>query len=394
MSGTFAFDLTSEPPGPTSPRTGVVTTAHGEFPTPAFMPVGTLANVKTLLPGEVTATGAGIMLVNAYHLYLRPGHELVAKLGGVHRFMGWDGPVLSDSGGFQVFSLSNLRKVSEDGVRFRSHIDGSEHQFTPELAMEVQAALGVDIAMPLDHVLAGESAYEAARDAVERTLRWFQRCRVAQPQLATFAIVQGGIHEELRRFHAREAALLDAPGYSIGGLSVGESKDLMWQMTAVVTAELPATKPRYLMGVGSPEDLVNAVGLGVDMFDCVLPTRLGRNGALFTDHGRVNIRNARFREDPGPVDLNCDCATCTGFSMAYVHHLFRNDELLGYRLATIHNVRYLVRLCERMRAALTAGEFDEFAEEFLGGYLPVDERIRREQKRKWEERGKPVSGGV
>ncbi len=381
------------PAGPTSPRTGVVTTGHGSFPTPAFMPVGTLANVKTLLPGEVKATGAGVMLVNAYHLYLRPGHELVAKLGGVHRFMGWDGPVLSDSGGFQVFSLSNLRKVSEDGVRFRSHIDGSEHQFTPELAMEVQAALGVDVAMPLDHVLAGESAYEPARDAVERTLRWFERCRVAQPQLATFAIVQGGIHEELRRFHAREAAKLDAPGYSIGGLSVGESKDLMWAMTGVVTAELPSTKPRYLMGVGSPEDLVNAVGLGVDMFDCVLPTRLGRNGALFTDHGRVNIRNARFREDPGPVDPGCDCATCTGFSMAYVHHLFRNDELLGYRLATIHNVRYLVRLCERMRVAITAGEFDAFAEEFLGGYLPVDERVRREQKRKWEERGKPVSGG-
>ncbi len=386
----FGFQLTNQPAGPSSPRTGVVTTAHGSFPTPAFMPVGTLANVKALLPDEVRATGAGIMLVNAYHLYLRPGHELVRKMGGVHQFMRWDGPVLSDSGGFQVFSLSNLRKVSEEGVRFRSHIDGSEHQYTPELAMEVQAALGVDIAMPLDHVLPGESEFEPARDAVERTLRWFERCRTAQPGLTTFAIVQGGTHEELRRFHAREAAAADAPGYSIGGLSVGESKDLMWAMTRVVTHELPETKPRYLMGVGSPEDLVNAVGLGVDMFDCVLPTRLGRNGALFTDGGRVNIRNARFREDAEPVDAGCDCLTCREFSMAYVHHLFRNDELLGYRLATIHNVRYLVRLCERMRLAIGEGTFAEFAEEYLGRYLPVDERVRRKQKRKWEERGGKV----
>ena len=326
------------------------------------------------------------MLVNAYHLYLRPGPELVAKIGGVHRFMRWDGPVLSDSGGFQVFSLSNLRKVTEEGVRFRSHIDGSEHQYTPELAMEVQAALGVDIAMPLDHVLAGESAFEPARDAVERTLRWFERCRMAQPALTTFAIVQGGAHEELRRFHAREAAQADAPGYSIGGLSVGETKEQMWAMTAFVNEQLPVTKPRYLMGVGSPEDLVNAVGLGVDMFDCVLPTRLGRNGALFTDHGRVNIRNARYREDPGPIDPSCDCQLCGSFSMAYVHHLFRNSELLGYRLATAHNVRYLVRLCERMRAAITAGVFEEFAAEFLGRYSPVDERVRREQKERYRTR--------
>jgi queuine tRNA-ribosyltransferase len=383
----FSFRLTSEPSSPVAPRTGVLTTAHGSIRTPAFMPVGTLANVKTLLPAEVRATGAEIMLVNAYHLYLRPGHELVAKMGGVHRFMRWDGPVLSDSGGFQVFSLSNLRKVSEEGVRFRSHIDGSEHHYTPELAMEVQAALDVDIAMPLDHVLPGESEYEPARDAVERTLRWFERCRAAQPGLTTFAIVQGGTHEELRRFHAREAAATDAPGYSIGGLSVGESKDEMWAMTAVVNELLPEAKPRYLMGVGSPEDLVNAVALGVDMFDCVLPTRLGRNGALFTDAGRVNIRNARYREDPEPIDPACDCGMCASFSMSYVHHLFRNDELLGYRLATMHNVRYLVRLCERMRTAIWEGRFGEFAEEYLGRYLPVDERVRREQKLRYLARG-------
>jgi queuine tRNA-ribosyltransferase len=386
MTGAFAFELTSNPDGPVSPRAGLVTTARGSFPTPAFMPVGTLANVKTLLPEEVRATGAGIMLVNAYHLYLRPGHELVAKMGGVHQFMGWDGPVLSDSGGFQVFSLSNLRKVSEEGVRFRSHIDGSEHHYTPELAMEVQAALGVDIAMPLDQVLPGESGYEPARDAVERTLRWFERCRAAQPGLTTFAIVQGGTHEELRRFHAREASAAGAPGYSIGGLSVGETKDEMWSTTAVVNEVLPVAKPRYLMGVGSPEDLVNAVGLGVDMFDCVLPTRLGRNGALFTDSGRVNIRNSRFREDPGSVERGCDCVMCGRFSMAYVHHLFRNDELLGYRLATLHNIRYLVRLCGRMRKAIADGSFSEFAEEYLGRYLPVDERVRREQKARYQSR--------
>lgn len=380
----FHFRLTSSPGSPVAPRTGVVTTAHGSFQTPAFMPVGTLATVKTLLPEEVAATGAGILLVNAYHLYLRPGHELIARMGGVHRFMGWNGPILSDSGGFQVFSLAGLRKVTEQGVTFRSHIDGSEHFYTPELAMEVQAALGVDIAMPLDHVLPGTSGEPAAREAVERTLRWYERCRVARPGLTTFAIIQGGVHEPLRRFHAREAVAAGAPGYSIGGLSVGESKDLMWAMTAVVTAELPVDRPRYLMGVGSPEDLVNAVARGVDMFDCVLATRLGRNGALFTDDGRVNIRNARFRDDPAPIDQDCDCLFCTRFSMAYLHHLFRNDEMLGYRLATIHNVRYLVRLCERMREAIAAGRFADFATEYLGRYRPTDERTRMEQKARWQ----------
>jgi len=307
-------------------------------------------------------------------------------MGGVHRFMGWDGPILTDSGGFQVFSLSGLRKVSEEGVKFRSHIDGSEHFYTPELAMEVQAALGVDIAMPLDHVLPGTSDEPAAEDAVGRTLRWYERCRAAQPALATFAIIQGGVYERLRQQHAREAVAAGAPGFSIGGLSVGESKDVMWAMTAVVTAELPVARPRYLMGVGSPEDLVNAVGRGVDMFDCVLATRLGRNGALFTDAGRANVGNAKYREDPGPIDPECDCLLCRRFSMAYLHHLFRNDELLGYRLATIHNVRYLVRLCERMRAAIAAGQFEAFAAEYLGRYRTTDEATRMEQKARWTAR--------
>lgn len=350
------------------------------------MPVGTLANVKTLLPDEVAATGAEILLVNAYHLYLRPGHELIERLGGVHKFMKWDGPILSDSGGFQVFSLAALRKVDEHGVRFRSHIDGSEHEYTPELAIDVQRALGVDIAMPLDHVVPGLSPEPEARQAAERTLRWYERCRKAAGDFTVFAIVQGGIHPELRSWHARSLAELDAPGYSIGGLSVGEAKADMWAMTEAVNTELPLEKPRYLMGVGSPEDLVNGVARGVDMFDCVLPTRLGRNGALFTDDGRVNIRNTRFREEPTAVDPDCDCLTCQRFSAAYLHHLFRNDELLGYRLATIHNVRYLVRLAERMREAITEGHFEAFADDFLGRYRPTDERTRAQQKARWLER--------
>lgn len=379
----FAFHLTSSDRSPVAPRTGVITTARGEIHTPAFMPVGTLATVKSLLPGEVAATGAEIMLVNAYHLYLRPGHALVAGMGGVHSFMDWPGPVLSDSGGFQVFSLARLGRVDESGVRFRSHIDGSEHFYTPELAMEVQRALGVDIAMPLDHVLPGQADHAHAQDAAERTLRWYERCRAAAGELPVFAIVQGGIHSDLRRWHARECATLDAPGYSIGGLSVGEAKSDMWAMVETVAAGLPAGRPRYLMGVGSPEDLVEAVARGVDMFDCVLPTRLGRNGSMFTGDGRANVRNARYREDPGPVDPGCDCLACTRFSMAYVHHLFRNEELLGYRLATIHNIRYLVRLMERARAAIEAGGFSEFAREFLGRYRPSDDQVRAEQKAKW-----------
>jgi queuine tRNA-ribosyltransferase len=379
----FSFRLTSEAAGPVAPRTGVITTARGEIRTPAFMPVGTLATVKALLPEEVDATGAGILLVNAYHLFLRPGQELVERLGGVHQFMGWEGPILSDSGGFQVFSLSRIRKVEEAGVRFRSHIDGSEHFYSPEVAMEVQRALGVDIAMPLDHVVPGDAPLDATREAAERTLRWYERCREAAGDLTTFGIVQGASHPELRRWHARELAALDAPGYSIGGLSVGESKETMLAILEITNAELPVAKPRYLMGVGSPEDLVEGIARGIDMFDCVLPTRLGRNGSLFTDDGRANVRNARYREDPGPIDPACDCALCTRFSMAYLHHLFRNEELLGYRLASIHNIRYLVRLTERAHAAIGAGHFAAFAKEFLARYRPSDAAVRAEQKGKW-----------
>ncbi|GAB4334882.1 MAG: tRNA guanosine(34) transglycosylase Tgt [Dehalococcoidia bacterium] len=375
-----------------APRTGVVTTPHGEFETPAFMPVGTLATVKSLLPEEVAATGARVLLVNAYHLYLRPGHELVRAMGGVHTFMDWHGPVLSDSGGFQVFSLARLREVDEQGVRFRSHIDGSEHTYTPELAMEVQRALGVDIAMPLDHVVPGDAPADVAADAMARTTRWYERCRRSAGHTPVFPIIQGGTAEALRRQHARELAAHDAPGYAIGGLSVGEAKDVQWAMTEAVCSELPIDRPRYLMGVGSPEDLVDGVARGIDMFDCVLPTRLGRNGGLFTDEGRVSIRAARFRDLREPVAPGCDCLACDRFSAAYLHHLFRNDELLGYRLATIHNLRYLQRLLERARAAIAEGRYQAFAAAFRARYRVADAGVRAEQRRRWAA-SKEAAGG-
>ena len=381
MSISFALDGGGE--GPATPRAGTITTARGTIVTPTFMPVGTLATVKALTPEEVMAAGAQIALVNAYHLYLRPGHELIQRLGGVHAFMRWPGPLLSDSGGFQVFSLAKLMNVDEDGVRFRSHIDGSEHHYTPELAIEVQAALGVDIAMPLDHVLPSVADAVEAKDAAERTTRWFERSQRVGAAPALFAIVQGGTDAELRRGHARELAELDAPGYAIGGLSVGESKAFQWEMAEIVSAELPADRPRYLMGVGSPEDLVEGVARGIDLFDCVLPTRLGRNGGLFTDDGRISISGARYREQATPLDPKCDCAMCANYSVAYVHHLFRNEELLGYRLASLHNLRYLLRLTERMREAILAGTFEAFAEGFLARYQPADETVRTSQRARW-----------
>lgn len=383
---TFSFALTSTPDGPAAPRTGQLTTAHGVARTPAFMPVGTLATVKSLLPEEVAATGAGILLVNAYHLYLRPGHERIAALGGVHRFMDWAGPILSDSGGFQVFSLATLRKLDEQGVTFRSHIDGSEHRYTPELAVDVQRALGVDIAMPLDHVLGGEASEEDARDAAARTTRWYERSRAAAEPLTLFAIVQGGAYPLLRQEHAAQLASLQPPGYAIGGLSVGESKAEMAAALEATTAALPIDRPRYLMGVGSPEDLVAGIALGVDMFDCVLPTRLGRTGALFTPEGRLNIRNAAYRDDVAPIDGRCVCVACRRFSRAYLAHLFHNEELLGYRLASVHNLQFLARLTSDAAAAIEAGAFASWAADFLARYRPVDEAVRVEQRERWRSR--------
>lgn len=388
----IGFELLVEPRSPVAPRRGRIHTPRGTVETPVFMPVGTLAAVKTLLPEEVEATGAEIVLVNAYHLYLRPGHRLIQRLGGIHRFMRWHHPILSDSGGFQVFSLARLLEINDGGVRFRSHIDGSEHFYTPELAIEVQQALGVDIAMPLDDVVPAGSTEAVAREAAERTLRWFERSLRAAGDSPLFAIVQGGTFSELRRWHVRALAAFEPPGFAIGGLSVGESKTEMWSTLEVTCAELPSEKPRYLMGVGSPEDLIEAVSRGVDMFDCVLPTRLGRTGGLFTDDGRVNIRAARFAEVSDPVDASCDCFSCRHFSAAYLHHLFRNEELLGYRLATIHNVRYLVRLMERIRCAIEAGTFSDFALEFLSRYRPADETVRAVQRAKWLQRHSAASG--
>lgn len=386
MPVTFQLDGGGE--DPVAPRAGQLTTERGKVPTPAFMPVGTLASVKALTPEEVTATGARMLLVNAYHLYLRPGHQLIESLGGVHRFMAWDGPILSDSGGYQVFSLARLMRVNDEGVRFRSHIDGTEHHYTPEIAMQVQRDLGVDIAMPLDHVLPWDASSLDQREAAERTLRWFDRCRAFESAPPPFAIVQGGVDEELRRWHARELAARQAHGYAIGGLSVGETKADQYSITEIVCAELPTDRPRYLMGVGSPEDLVHAIARGIDMFDCVLPTRLGRTGSLFTDDGRINIRGARFRNQPNAVDPSCDCVTCTNYSLAYLHHLFRNEELLGYRLASIHNLRYLQRLCKHMREAILQGVFGTVSDEFLARYKPSDQTVRTEQRVRWGSRSK------
>ncbi len=362
----------------TPARAGVLHTPHGPVPTPVFMPVGTQATVKTLDPRDLRAVGARLVLANTYHLYLRPGADVIAALGGLHRFMAWDGPILTDSGGFQVFSLADRRRIDDDGVTFRSHIDGSEHRFTPASAMRTQELLGADIIMAFDDCAPYPCAYDEARRAMMRTHRWAEACLAAKtrPDQALFGIVQGSFYEDLRRQSARFIAALDTPGLAIGGLSVGEPKEVMWQMLAVTVAELPAAKPRYFMGLGSPEDLVEGVAHGLDMFDCVLPTRIARNGALLTWTGRLNIRNAQYERDPRPIEEGCDCDTCQRFSRAYLRHLFKAGEVLGLRLATIHNVRFLVRLMARIRAAILAGEFATFRQTFLAAYQPADAEAR------------------
>jgi queuine tRNA-ribosyltransferase len=349
------------------------------------MPVGTQATVKSLAPEELRGIGAQIVLGNTYHLYLRPGSELIAQLGGLHRFMAWDRSILTDSGGFQVFSLGHLRKLDEEGVTFRSHLDGSTHLFTPESVVRIQEELGSDIAMALDECTSYPSTEEEARHSFERTTRWAQRAKRAQrrPGQALFGIVQGGMHARLRRESAAQLVALDFPGYGIGGLSVGEPKELFYEMMAVSAAALPAAKPRYVMGVGAPEDLFEAVSNGIDMFDCVLQTRLGRNGGLLTRSGRIGIRNARFRADPGPIDPWCDCPTCQTFSLAYLHHLFRAEELLAYRLASLHNLRWTIKLVEEMRESIVAGRFAAYRDDFLRGYTPPDAAVRAEQRRRW-----------
>ena len=362
----------------TSARTGVLFTPHGPIHTPAFMPVGTQATVKTLSPHELKELGAECVLSNTYHLHLRPGSEVIARLGGLHRFMGWDRAIVTDSGGFQVFSLAHLRKINEDGIQFRSHLDGSEHLFSPERVMEIEENLGADIIMAFDECTPYPSTPEYCLQAMDRTHRWAVRCMKAHTRRdqALFGIVQGGVYPELREQSARLLAGLDLPGYGIGGLSVGEPKVLMYSVLEQTVRHMPVSKPRYLMGVGSPEDLFECVARGVDMFDCVLPTRIARNGALFTSTGRMNIRNACYLDDDAPVEEGCRCYTCRHFSRAYLRHLIKSEEVLGLRLTTIHNLHFLLELAARIRAAIPAGTFPSLLADFRAHYTPVDDEAR------------------
>ncbi|BAF59213.1 MAG: tRNA guanosine(34) transglycosylase Tgt [Pelotomaculum sp.] len=354
----------------TGARLGLLYTPHGTVETPVFMPVGTQATVKTMTPEEVRDIGGRMILSNTYHLYLRPGHELIREAGGLHRFMHWDGPILTDSGGFQVFSLGPLRKVSEEGVAFRSHIDGSEHFFSPEKAMEVQMALGSDIAMAFDECAPYPCSREYALAATERTTRWARRCRTAHDRedQGLFGIVQGGTFKDLRERSARELVELDFPGYAIGGLSVGEPKQLMYEVLDYTVPLLPEEKPRYLMGVGSPDCLVEGVLRGIDMFDCVLPTRIARNGTALTRQGRLVVRNAEYARDFSPLEPDCDCYACRNYTRAYIRHLIKANEILGIRLTTIHNLYFIMKLMEEIRAAVRQGRMLQFRDDFLRKY--------------------------
>ena len=366
-------------------RAGSLHTGHGDVPTPAFMPVATQGSVKALDPGDLEALGATIVLGNAYHLYLRPGSEAIRKLGGLHAFMAWPRPILTDSGGFQGFSLAHLRKITEDGITFKSHLDGSIHELTPESAVQHQEQMGADVIMPLDVCPPAGASGQEVEKAVDRTGRWAVRCveAVSRPDQMLFGIVQGGRFPELRQRSAGFLTSLDLPGYAIGGVSVGESKEQLYETSAATAALLPSEKPRYLMGVGSPEDLVEAVAAGIDMFDCALPTRIARNGALFSRNGRANVYSAPFRDQEGPVEDGCDCYGCRTFSAAYVHHLFRSKELLAYRLASIHNLRFVLRLMEEMRAAIVDGSFQTYKKRFEETFVPPDQTVRQEQREKW-----------
>ena len=351
----------------TGARRGRLHTPHGVIETPIFMPVGTQATVKTFTPDELKMCGAQIILSNTYHLHLRPGEDLVAEAGGLHKFMNWDRPILTDSGGFQVFSLSELRKLTEDGVEFRSHLDGSRHYFSPEVSVGVQEKLGSDIMMQFDECSPYPCDYDRARKAMHRTLRWLDRCMKAKTRQdqALFGIVQGAFYKDLRIECAKEMAKLDLPGFGIGGLSVGEPKEIMYDMLEAIAPYMPEHKPRYLMGVGSPDCLVEGVLRGVDMFDCVLATRVARNGTAFSQGGRLVIRNAAYAHDFGPMEEGCDCYACKNFSRAYIRHLFKAEEILALRLISIHNVRFLLRQMEQIRAAIEQDCMREYAEEFF-----------------------------
>ena len=366
-------------------RAGELVTPHGVVSTPVFMPVASQGAVKTLTPVEVKNIGIAMVLSNTYHLYLRPGIDTIEKMGGIHKFMGWDGAILTDSGGFQVFSLARLRQVSDEGVVFRSHIDGSEHLITPELAIRYQEALGADIIMVLDECAAYSDSYEKVKEAMYRTHHWAEKCQKSQKRndQSLYAIIQGGTYPDFRRQSVEFLISRDFPGYAIGGLSIGEPKEVTLAILEETAAMLPEDKPRYLMGVGSPEDLVEGVDRGVDIFDSALPTRVARNGAFFTRLGRVNIRNAGFSKMEGAIDPDCDCYTCRTFSAAYLHHIFTSKELLAYRLATIHNLTFINNLMQKMRKNILEGTFKSFKDEFLSNYRTTDEQTRLEQKQKW-----------
>jgi len=358
-------------------RAGTLHLPHGAVETPAFMPVGTQGTVRALSPFDLEAIGTGMVLANTYHLHVRPGEETVATLGGLHRFMGWRGPILTDSGGFQVFSLEGFRQVDDDGVEFQSHVDGSRRRLTPERAMEIQWTLGADVAMAFDHVVPGGADRATAADALERTTRWLERCVARHQELtapeparqAMWPIIQGAGHLDLRRRAAEEALGVGAwSGIAVGGLAVGEPKPVMLEVLEALEASLPPEMPRYLMGVGFPEDLLAAVARGQDLFDCVAPTRNGRNGSAYTPDGPINIRNAAHREDRRPLDETCDCETCRTYSRGYLRHLFVAEELLGLRLLSLHNVRFLIRLAAEARRQITVGSFAGWHREWLDRY--------------------------
>lgn len=377
---TSPISFTSRPTRVGRARLGTLTTPHGVVETPQFMPVGTQATVKSLSPGDLDAAGVQIILANTYHLSLRPGHERIARLGGLHRFMAWDGPILTDSGGFQVFSLAHLGRVDDDGVTFASHLDGSPQRLTPERAIEIQEALGSDIAMAFDQLVDATLPARDVAEAMERTHRWAKRCLAAhsRPDQALFGIVQGGVDPDLRRQSVAAVAGLPFDGIAIGGLSVGESKAQMTATLDVVADALADdSRVRYLMGVGSPPDFFGAVARGIDLFDCVLPTRVARNGQLWTSAGRLNLRNARFLDDANAPDPECDCETCRNHSLAYLAHLFRAEELLAYRLSSLHNVTYTQDLMRRIRRALDDGSFGTLREAVTAQYESAGTRTSK-----------------
>ncbi|MFQ5856105.1 MAG: tRNA guanosine(34) transglycosylase Tgt [Anaerolineae bacterium] len=355
----FTFEIVARDP-PSRARAGIIHTSHGDIPTPCFAPVGTQATVKALSPRDLREAGATLILANAYHLAMRPGAVLIAKMGGLHQFMGWDGPLLTDSGGYQVFSLADLRDIGDDGVRFRSHIDGTEHFFSPEHVIEIEEQLGADIIMPLDVCTAYGTDYEQTHREMELTHRWAERSRAAhsRPDQILYGIVQGGFFEDLRAESAEFITSLGFPGYAIGGLSVGESQTEMWTTLAATVSLLPDDRPRHLLGVGTVDDLIEGVAAGIDTFDCVYPTRLARNsGAMLRSGERLNLRNTQFTEDPQPIDAACECYTCRQFSRAYIRHLIKANEILGLHLLTLHNVHTVIRLMGEVRTAIVDGRF-------------------------------------